>query len=414
VNKGNDKKLFFKQDVYLLLTFYGSRTLQFQNKKIMKKAISMLLVMTAITMFLGSVTCKKNETTSVIDDWEVIIDKNKKDSTDTDPVKPPQEDKKPFFKMRGIIASWSDVNNPSKIDYIQIAKDNGINTFSIFNADRKSLMWKNFAERCADAKIDLEYEEHMLAFLIPRDLFEKHPDYFRMDEKGNRVNDANGCPSSAGALKEVYKNAIEIARNYQPTNNRYYFWLDDGGGICHCDKCKNLNASDQALIFENEIIKAIKTINPNAMLAHLCYHNTVDAPAKIKPSEDIFLEFAPFTRSWTSPLSHTWIRASGSSLTHADYLKSLKDNLKIFPVETAQVLEYWMDASLFSGWNPNKLVKVPWNNDIFLDDINIYASLGIKNITCYTAYVGPNYVTKFGDISFLTEYGQGLLNYQPK
>lgn len=370
----------------------------------MKKIFFPLLV-TIINTLLGVMACSKLDTTSIIKDWESI---NRKEEHKPDSIK------SSFFKMRGIVASWNDVNNPSKIDYIQIAKDNGINTFSIFNADRNSLAWKNFARKCTEANIDIEYEEHMLAFLLPRDLFEKHPDYFRMDENGNRVNDANGCPSNPGTLAEVHKNAINIGRNYVPTNNRYYFWLDDGGGICHCNDCKNYNAADQALIFENVIIKALKDINPDAMLAHLCYHNTVDPPLKITPNDDIFLEFAPFTRSWSAPLSHTWVKAPGSSLTHGDYLKALKDNLEIFPVETAQVLEYWMDVSLFSGWNPSKLVKVPWNNDYFLDDIHTYASLGIRNITCYTVYVGPNYVTQFGEVSFLSEYGQGLLNYQPK
>lgn len=382
----------------------------------MRKFFFPLLLIVVIALSVGDIACSKPETTSIIDDWESLLGKKdkqeKEDSTES--ITHPQVEKEPFFKMRGIVASWSDVSNPGKIDYIQIAKESGINTFSIFNADRNSIAWKNFIQKCADANIDIEYEEHMLAFLIPRNLFEKHPEYFRMDVNGNRVNDANGCPSSVGALAEVYKNAIRIGQDYQPTNNRYYFWLDDGGGICHCPQCKNYNAADQALIFENEIIKALKEINPDAMLAHLCYHNTVDAPSKITPSQDIFLEFAPFTRSWGAPLSHLWVRSPRSTMTHADYLKSLKDNLKVFPVETAQVLEYWMDVSLFSEWNPKNLVKVPWSNEIFLDDLDTYASFGIRNITCYTAFVGPDYVNKFGDISFLLQYGQGLLNYQPK
>lgn len=383
----------------------------------MRNKSPLIILIFVITFFLGGVACDEPDTSSIIEDWESIL-KDKDSDPEPDPNPEPDDPtppgEEPFFKMRGIVAGWSDVNNPSKIDYIQIAKDNGINTFSIFNANRNSSAWKDFAAKCAEASIDLEYEEHMLAFLIPRDLFGEHPDYFRMDKNGIRVNDANGCPSSIGALAEVYKNAIKIGRDYEPTNNRYYFWLDDGGDICHCDQCKNYNAADQALIFENEIITALKEINPDAMLAHLCYHNTVDAPSKIKPNEDVFLEFAPFTRSWSAPLSHTWVKSSRSTLTHGDYLKALKENLKIFPAETAQVLEYWMDASLFSGWNPNKLVKIPWDNEIFLDDLATYASLGIRNITCYTAYVGPDYVTKFGDISFLSQYGQGLLKYQPK
>jgi hypothetical protein len=101
-------------------------------------------------------------------------------------------------------------------------------------------------------------------------------------------------------------------------------------------------------------------------------------------------------------------------MTHAKYLKSLADHLKVFPAETAQVLEYWMDDSLFSGWNPNNLKEVPWNYEgVFLKDLDTYASYGIRYITCYCAYVGPDYVKKFGFPQFLVDYASGLYNYEP-
>lgn len=318
-----------------------------------------------------------------------------------------------WFIQRGLVASWSDVSNSNVIDYISIAKANGINTFSIFGANRTYAVWKEFAARCQEAGIDLEYEEHMMSYLLPRDLFSTHPEYFRMDASGKRVNDANGCPSSEGALEEIRKNAKVLALDYAPTNDKYYFWLDDGGDICHCDKCKGLNYADQALTFENAIIEAVKEINPDAKVAHLCYAASIDPPVKVTPHKDIFLEFAPFYRSMEHPLSAEWA-VGRYSMTHSRYLRALAENLEVFPAETAQVLEYWMDDSLFSEWNPADLVEVPWDNEMFLDDIDTYASYGIRNIMCYSVYVGPSYVYKFGYPAFLEEYGQGLLNYEKK
>ena len=186
------------------------------------------------------------------------------------------------------------------------------------------------------------------------------------------MEDANGCPSSEGALEEVYKNALQLGRSYAPTNHRYYFWLDDGGDICYCPLCKDKSASDQALMFENKIIQALKELDPDAELAHLAYNNTTDAPKVVTPAEDIFLEFAPFHRTWLHPLSATWAEGN-DGWTHAKYLKALQENLKVFPKETAQVLEYWMDDSLFSGWNSSNLKKVPWDEEIFLDDCTFSA-----------------------------------------
>ena len=334
------------------------------------------------------------------------------DPSSDDSSKDPDEDR--WFKTRGIVCGWSDVYAPYhtyKIDYLDIAEKHHLNTFSIYGADRSSDSWKQYMESAAKIGVKFEFQEHMMSFLSPRDLFKTHPEYFRMNKQGVRVEDANGCPSSEGALAQVFLNAKRLGESYKPTNHRYYFWLDDGGDVCYCEHCKGLSASDQALMFENKIIEALKTLDPDAQLAHLAYNNTTEAPKNVKPAEDIFLEFAPFHRTWEHALSETWAEGN-SGWTHAKYLRALQENLKVFPKETAQVLEYWMDDSLFSGWNQSKLKQVPWNSKIFLDDLKTYAKYGIRHITCYCAYVGPNYNQQFGFPDFLIEYADGLYNFE--
>ena len=334
------------------------------------------------------------------------------ESTDPDESKDPDADC--WFKTRGIVAGWTDVYAPGneyEINYMKLAEDHHLNSFSIYNADRNSQDWKNFMAEGARIGVKFEFQEHMMSFLLPRNLFDSHPEYFRQDKKGNRTKDANGCPSSEGALEQVFLNAKDIGARYEPTNHKYYFWLDDGGDICYCDKCKGLSASDQALIFENKVLEALKELDPDAQLAHLAYNNTTEAPKNVKPSEGIFLEFAPFHRTWDHALSETWAEGN-SGWNHARYLRVLQENLKVFPKETAQVLEYWMDDSLFSSWNPSNLKPVPWSNLIFQDDLKTYAKYGIRHITCYCAYVGPNYFRKFGYPQFLIEYADGLYNFR--
>ena len=351
------------------------------------------------------ISCSEKEGGSALEGWENL-----------DPEKPGDTEEKEIdhqFLTRGLVMGWEEVSRPYELDYIDLASKNGINTFSIYNADRNSEAWKGFFNRAREAGIDFEFEEHMMSFLLPRELFSSHPEYFRMEKNGKRTKDANGCPSNKECLEVVKINAKDIARRYHPTNNKYYFWMDDGGGICHCPDCKSLNASDQALLFENAVIEAVREINPEAQVAHLCYHETLDPPKKIKPAEGIFLEFAPFFRNWSYPLSNGTAKGR-TGISHDRYLKALKANLKIFPVETAQVLEYWMDDSLFSEWNPDKLVKIPWNPEIFKNDLDTYASFGIRHIMCYCAYVGPDYVRQFGFPDFLVEYGKGLYNYEKK
>ena len=372
----------------------------------------------------GAVSCEKRNETSALDAWEKMFDEpsaepasadpsgdSSADPSEDEPSKDPDEDR--WFKTRGIVCGWSDIYAPGNeyaIDYLKIAKDHHLNTFSVYNADRNSKAWKDYMTEASLIGVRFEFQEHMMSFLLPRSLYDTHPEYFRMDKSGKRVKDANGCPSSEGALQEVYNNAKRLGASYMPTNHRFYFWLDDGGDVCYCDKCKGLSASDQALMFENKVIEALKELDPDAMLAHLAYNNTTNAPKNVKPAEGIFLEFAPFHRTWANALSETWAEGN-SGWTHAKYLRALQENLKVFPVETAQVLEYWMDDSLFSGWNPSNLKEVPWNQKIFLDDLKTYAKYGIRHITCYCAYVGPDYNKKFGFPQFLIDYADGLYDF---
>lgn len=317
----------------------------------------------------------------------------------------------PFFNMRGIILSWDDIKNPEVIDWLELMHKNGLNTISVCGHDYKSPEYAEFRQKCIDEGFDFEYEEHAMSWLMPRELFSTHPEYFRLDENGKRNPDGNGCPSNEEGLKVLMSNVREFAEIHKPSNHKYYTWLFDGGDICHCEKCRHYNASDQGLIFENHIIKALKEIDPEAQLAHLAYQNTTPAPSVVKPEEGIFLEFAPFQRRWDKPLSELDAKADGMKWTHGEYLKMLEDNLKVFPVETAQVLEYWLDESMASNWTKPQ-VKLDWHKDVFLSDIDTYAKYGIRNITAYAIFVDAYYVNTFKDISFVDDYGQGLLNYR--
>ena len=383
----------------------------------------LLTVLTLVLLISTGGSCDKQDTGSnALAGWEKMGHENDpseepsdnpsgEESIDPDESSDPAAER--WFLTRGIVCGGTDVYAPYhtyKIDYLNIARVHHLNTFSIYGADRSSESWKTYMAEAAEIGVKFEFQEHMMSFLLPRSLFSEHPEYFRMNKQGVRVEDANGCPSSEGAMEQVFINAKDIGARYEPTNHRYYFWLDDGGDVCYCPKCKGLSASDQALMFENKVIEALKELDPDAMLAHLAYHNTTNAPKNVKPAKDIFLEFAPFHRNWEHPLSETWVEGN-SEWTHAKYLKALQENLDVFPKETAQVLEYWMDDSLFSNWDQSNLKPVPWNKKVFLDDIKTYAKYGIRHMTCYCAYVGPEYNKKFGFPEFLYDYADGLYNF---
>ena len=320
-----------------------------------------------------------------------------------------------FFQMRGVVL---DVNDLESVDWPKLALENGINTIGTHITPSQVMKFvesekgKKFYADCKKHGIFIEHQLHAMSDLLPRELFDSDPSLFRMDESGRRVREHNFCIHSEKALGIVAKNAAHYAERLPATNHRYYFWLDDDKPSCRCPECSKYSVSELALIVENRMIREIRKIDPLAQLAHLAYLDTLQAPRKIKPAGGIFLEFAPIRRSWEKPLSDPGARGP-RNVTHADTLRHLQENLSVFPAETAVVLEYWLDISLFSKWK-KPAAKLPWRNDVFESDLITYAGFGIKNVTTFAVYADAKYFEAHPEFrQYLAEYGRGLKNFIP-
>jgi hypothetical protein len=203
-------------------------------------------------------------------------------------------------------------------------------------------------------------------------------------------------------LEIICENAVEIGKVLRPTTSRYFYWGDDGRLWCRCPKCQELSPSEQALVIENRIRRALREVDPKAQVAHLAYHNTLTPPRKVKADQGIFLEFAPIKRRYDIPYEQQ------KDPKLAGGLHALETNLEVFPKSSVQVLEYWLDVSRFSRWKKPG-VKLPWKREVFLADVKTYRSWGIRHIKTFAAWVDADYQVRFGDLNFIEEYGQGLL-----
>ena len=319
-------------------------------------------------------------------------------------------DKEGFFSMRGAVLSVQDL---ASVDWPAIAHQNGINTIGTHMkpGEVKDFMQsdkgRHFSEECRRLGIEVEHQLHAMAELLPRDLFDEDPSMFRMDADGHRTPDSNCCPHSEKALEIIAAKAAEFAKALPATNHRYYFWLDDGAPVCFCPECSEYSASEQALIIENRMIKAIREVDPEAMLAHLAYHSTMEPPVKVKPEEGIFLEFAPIERQWDRPLTDLDASGRKGRMAHREVIELLEANLKVFPAETAVVLEYWLDVSLASDWK-KPAVNLPWHPGPFASDLATYAGYGIRNVTSFAVYMDSTYFRSFPGQQCLSDYG-GML-----
>ncbi len=255
----------------------------------------------------------------------------------------------------------------------------------------QAIAWRKLPEtealfQYAYAKgICVEFEAHALSWLLPREKFAENPSWFRMNEHGERTPDVNFCPSNADALAYISNRTAALAA-YLPTNShRYFYWMDDvAGKKCMCKKCQSLSASDQQLITVNAMLKGLKRVDPEAKIAYIAYLDALHPPKNVQKATDVFLEYAPFKRDPDAPMNDP------SNEKNASEAAALPALLTFFGTENAQVLEYWMDNSMYSGWKkPPKAFAL--RGHIMAQDVPFYRALGFADLTSFGCFLGLDY-----------------------
>ena len=263
----------------------------------------------------------------------------------------------------------------------------------------KTPEYRNLMDYAKGRGLEIEYELHAAGYLLPRELFDTHPEYFRVNEDGERTPDLNLCASSSEALEFVSKRAAELATSLYGSSNNFYFWMDDGRSThCHCEKCASLSPSDHQLTVLNAMLREIRKSIPDAKLAYLAYIDTIVVPEKIEPHEGIFLEYAPFEK-YTN-------KSENAGELIAREQKMLKPLLKFFGETDAKVLEYWYDNSLFSNWKkPPKLFKL--KEAEMNADIAELKDIGFDSIATFGCFLGEDYETLYGEVD-ITPFADAL------
>ncbi len=240
--------------------------------------------------------------------------------------------------------------------------------------------------------LEVEYEFHSMSYLLPRTLFDTHPEYFRVNKDGEKTNDYNFCVSNAEALQLVAKNAAELATSLYRSSHDFYFWLDDGLDLkCHCPRCKHLSASDQQIIVLNSMLREIKKQIPDARMAYLAYMDTIALPIHTDIEDGLFLEYAPFAKYTVTK-------------DKAELIEKEKEMMiplmRVFGSQPQKVLEYWYDNSLLSKWKkpPQKFVL---DEAAMLDDIVEYKKAGFNSIATFACFLGEDYEILHGDIDVI-------------
>jgi len=261
----------------------------------------------------------------------------------------------------------------------------------------KTIAWNTLLERLKTKEfrelidyavsrgMQIEYELHAASYLLPRELFDSHPEYFRM-ENGERVQEVDFCVTNPEAMKIVCDRADELVGLLYKSRPVYYFWLDDVKGEgCQCENCKELSQSDKTLLVMNAIAKRLREKNPEVKVAHLAYYSTITPPQKVKPEAGVFLEYAPLGRKMDKTMTEQ----------SEEYDANIRALVEYFGSKDSKVLEYWFDNSMFSKWKKPPVSFTP-NAAVIKEDIKYYESLGFENISSFACFLGADYESLYG------------------
>lgn len=289
---------------------------------------------------------------------------------------------------------WIALAKELKLERISFHPVGGMTAHETLQNLLVTLKYENFRaqiDKLTNAGIEVGYEFHALSYLLPRELFASHPEFFRVDNNGNRTTWGNFCFSNVKARKIICQNAVKLAKELYGSSHEYYFWLDDAMKLtCHCEECKKHSFAHHQLTLMNEIVTELRKEIPDAKVCYLAYYEGVAIPEDVAPVEGIFVEYAPFER-YIKPESFSF---------DGEYLELIKNIVKFFGKKNSKVLEYWYDNSIYYRRNDNKIPKFIPNNDQIKDDFVFYKDLGFERFSSFACNLCDEYVKLFGDPDF--------------
>ncbi len=304
--------------------------------------------------------------------------------TSREPLSEGRYEVQPAFFERGIVLGCDGLHEAWR-DWLPFASRNGLT--SVFFHDTPPSRWeagraggagrlfelwdREGAEVAVEARrlgLRLEFGGHHLSTLLPREAFEAHPEWFPLRD-GVRQPRHNLCLSDGGARAALQAGAERFFARF-PGFGVYHLWADDlrGGGWCQCAGCAAMTPSDQALAATNLAAEVLERLDPAAHIAHLAYHDSLEAPVRVRPRANVVALWAPRNRCYAHALGD---RECARNREHLAGLERLAEWFG--GPGRVRVFEYYSDGVLFKWMAPPLLEVVP-------GDLAAYARLGLGGV----------------------------------
>jgi len=226
------------------------------------------------------------------------------------------------------------------------------------------------------------YENFLNAGMENGKLFELHPEWFGMDEKGKRSPDKHTvfCTSNRDAVSYLRNNVIDYLQS-RPEIEVFDFWPPDMDKWCCCSECSKTSSEQRHFELVNYMADELKKHFPKVKLECLAYSRYLSPPENVKLNPAVLLDFCPITQNYQVQFYDE------TSSKNKMYNDNLRKWLKVFEGE----------ISIYSYYRKYKWRSLPNVFPHYLqNELKYFRSIGTKGISVYSEpgdwfTYGPNY-----------------------
>ncbi|MGQ9515211.1 MAG: DUF4838 domain-containing protein [Thermoproteota archaeon] len=209
---------------------------------------------------------------------------------------------------------------------------------------------------------------HSFDMLIPRELYDSHPEYFPLIE-GKRVNGyVQRCLSNPDVVK-LAKEMVERWIQEHPESNIVSVSQNDTGGWCQCPECSALDEAEGSpsasiVNFVNKIAEEVEKRHPDKFIDTLAYQYSRRPPKSIIPRSNVIIRLCTIECCFAHPIESC----------DSEQNRMFKDDLKAWS-KIAPKLYVWDYVTNFA----NYLMPFP-NLNVLKPNIELFIKNRVKGI----------------------------------
>lgn len=209
---------------------------------------------------------------------------------------------------------------------------------------------------------------HTLDALVPRALYEQHPEYFPL-RNGRRVNGlVQRCLTHPDVVRIATENVLPRLRK-NPRANIVSVSQNDVYENCECPACKELDEAEgtpaaSLLSFVNQIAEAVEKEFPHVAVDTLAYQYTRKPPRTIRPRPNVIVRLCSIECCFAHPLDGC------SEASNTSFLEDLRGWSKL-----TRRLYVWDYTTNFKHY----LLPFP-NLDVLDKNIRTFVAHGVVGI----------------------------------